>query len=257
MKKLLIIICSIFVFGVVMAGCQTNETEQTQIQILDIIAEPNVYDALDSLTAAADRIVEGKVTNISFVVLNDYTGEPPAASDDPRDNMIWTIYEVLVKNTYKGERERKVNIRVVGGIQGYREAEQIALMKQYEEKGLYRENSGLHVLHDFDPPKIGESYLFLMAKQKSSQGAGLISHIQGLYRVGDDTKKWKFSYEDVKSYLSIYEPTEEQKMRSVLSVVIPAVAFVAGTSIVILVIKKRRKKAALSVNAEPTTEQTE
>lgn len=252
MKKLLIIICALLVFGVVMAGCQQNETAQTQFQVLPILVDCFIYNSLDSMTAAADRIVEGRVTNISFVVLNDYTGEPPTASDDPRDNMIWTIYEVQVKNTYKGQRERKVNISVIGGIQGYREAEQVALLKRYQEKGMYREDPVLHYLDGFNPPKIGESYLFLMSELKNSQGSHLINHLQGLYRVGDDTKIWDFSYEDVKSYLSIYEPTEEQIMRSVLSVVIPAVVLVAGTSIVILVIKKRKKKAAAATTPETT-----
>lgn len=115
---------------------------------------PYYYD-VSSLVECADCVFEGKITNIDFAVIDIYTGAIVTEPSEDGGLYLYTIYEIDVQDVYMGDYSETKYIAVMGGIPGYKEDEQLSLMK---ECGL---NIGIPVLEDSEPLTIGSEYLFL------------------------------------------------------------------------------------------------
>lgn len=101
-----------------------------------------VYDTTEELVNAADIICEGKATDISFALV---------------DGKLYTIYDVDVTNGYKGVETKKIQFRVLGGMEDYKVEEQLALAEQTGD-------SAICVMEGAPEIRLGEEYLFLLAK---------------------------------------------------------------------------------------------
>ena len=100
-----------------------------------------------------------KVTDISFEIIDYKTGEK---NDDPDNtastHFIYTVYTVTVDEYIKGEGDSTVKICKMGGIAGYLEEEQYALLKS---SGILNDETLTIVLCNDDCTlKIGSDYLF-------------------------------------------------------------------------------------------------
>lgn len=229
MKKGLIILCVMLLFVIATAGCKENnsmsqdgtkstesfnQTESSEsggdnrqdgVRITDLHIDWPYYAALDSLTAAASNIFEGKVTNVFFDVVNLSTGESANELDDPRSCMLYTVYEVEIINTYKGVNDGKAYIKVEGGIQGFKEAEQCQVM---QNAGVFDENLGIVVSESFEPLTVGDTYLFLTNKRASTYHT-IINDTQFAFRIENTGKNDMFTYEEVKAHVT-KQPTDKQ-----------------------------------------------
>ena len=201
MKKVLSILCAALLFVITTAGCKQKQ----DVKITYFHADWPYYQSLDSLTAAANNIFEGKVTNIFFDVVNMTTGESADKSDDPLVCMLYTIYEVEMIASYKGVNDGKAYIKVEGGIQGFKEAEQCEVM---QKAGVFDENTGIRVCDSFAPLTLGDTYLFLTNKRATTYHT-IINTDQFAFKLGDTDENEMFTYEKVKSYV-IQQSTHEQ-----------------------------------------------
>ena len=164
-----------------------------------------VYRSLDALVNMSTNIYEGKITDITFAIIND-TGEIATKNDDIKDMLLYTIYEVEVSASYKGQNEEKVYVYVPGGKEGYKESEQLALCKEYMN---YTLNSYILVLDIPISLTIGKTYMFCTLGP-SEQYQGIVSNYQAIYDPEQpDAKLYNFfSYNDVKSYLTSMQEDE-------------------------------------------------
>ncbi|NLZ70643.1 MAG: hypothetical protein GX907_04845 [Clostridiaceae bacterium] len=125
-----------------------NGERTTGIRFTPFCIEYQHYDSLPALADAATDIYAGKVTNISFDIIDTRTGKSVKGkkANNTADLHLYTVYEV----------------------------EQCNLLKS---AGIYNENTGIYVLSGFEPLRIGESYLFFTVDL-----GGLYSHIVNQYQ---------------------------------------------------------------------------
>lgn len=208
MKKWLCYICALLmVFAV--AGCAPGgaapdsdgkATEDfalpPEIKKLPVEVSWVIYENLEDLMDEACNIFEGEVTNISFGVFNMQTGEPVMPGVvDPKDCMLHTIYEVKVTHSYKGENGATVFIRIPGGLEGYREEEQIIILQQAGVAGDY-----LHIpiWRGVRKLNIGDSYLFLT---KALELHHVPVFYQCAYSPDNSEVDYFYTYHQIKEYL--------------------------------------------------------
>jgi len=208
MKKWLCYICALLmVFAV--AGCTPNDaasdsdgkatedfTLPPEIKKMPVEVSWVIYGNLEDLVGEASNIFEGKVTNISFGVFLWETGEPMTPGvDDPKDGMLFTIYEVKVTHSYKGENDATVFLRIPGGLEGYREEEQIIILQQAGVTGEY-----LHIpiWRGVRKLNIGDSYLFLT---KALELHHVPVFYQCAYSPDNSEVDYFYTYDQIKEYL--------------------------------------------------------
>ena len=122
----------------------------------------------ESLVKNVDCLVTGKVTGISFRVVDSKNLLPPR--EDWREYYkeyyggefepwwaveLYTFYEVEVQTAYKGEPSKTIQVMVMGGLRDYRAEEQMAMLKEYGVDFII-------LCEDYPKLEIGESYLLAM-----------------------------------------------------------------------------------------------
>ncbi len=107
-----------------------------------IIEDWPYYQSPEEIAEAADYIFTGRVLSVSFAIFDMETGLEDA---DPQSQStrryLHTVYTVAVTRSHKGESPFLVRIRVLGGLPGYREQEQYALL---QTAGL---GEGIHIVN--------------------------------------------------------------------------------------------------------------
>ena len=203
MRRVIIVLYAILLLAVAMSGCNQDDPalqEEPEVKITRYQVSWPYYDSLEALSNAAGNVYEGKVTNISFKVINTKSGEPAAASDDPKDCSLYTIYEVSVTYSHRGANGNKAYIRVPGGLEGLKVSEQCKAM---EDAGIFKEDTGIQVMEGFDPLDIGGTYLFLTNKDADATYHRIINTDQFAFRANQaDSTGALFTYQSIKSYIS-------------------------------------------------------
>lgn len=177
---------------------QSTPTNPQSAKISYFHADWPEYQSLDLLVAAASNVFEGKITNIFFEVIDLHTGELAEKDSESAEPFLYTIYEVEIGSSLKGENSEKTYVKVIGGMPGYKETEQCEKMKEYK---IYNDELGILVLDCFEPLTIGNSYLFLTEKQASAYHE-IINGTQFAYAVGETENTGIFGYEAIKAYVS-------------------------------------------------------
>ena len=98
-------------------------------------------------------MLTGKVTDISFKMLDYVTALPPTEETEERYIKLCTIYTVDVISTYKGNVSESINIRVAGGLKDKYLDEQLRVLGE-------RASKGITVTSNMPEIEIGETYLF-------------------------------------------------------------------------------------------------
>jgi hypothetical protein len=167
MKKLTSVLFALFIF-LTLSSCGNNETAEgknttTEVKFFELEALFRPYrDAQEIIELRNNDVWEmvifvGKVTDISFQVLDLKTGAPPTEKTEERYRFLNTIYEIDISTVYMGE-PRESAIRMDGGVKGYKEEEQIRLIK--DESAW--PNDGIPILEwGTAEIEIGETYLFV------------------------------------------------------------------------------------------------
>ncbi|MCL2072237.1 MAG: hypothetical protein FWH07_08450 [Oscillospiraceae bacterium] len=148
------------------------------------------FESARELTEMAGTVVIGKISGISFEVFNAETGLPPTEKTEEHNRWLYTIYDIDIITSYKGEMVHKVQMMMNGGIKDYRVEEQLSLI---EKMGVW--TGGGIPLEEYMPEiEIGETYLFTLNQLERGVFASLIPQ-QSIYNLNDLFKKKSINYE--------------------------------------------------------------
>lgn len=131
------------------------------VQYWSIEVDWRAFSSAEELVKNNDIIVSGKVTDISFAMIDSHLGTVVDADLKDSEVELCTIYEIDVITPYKGCSEEKIRFRMQGGLKDYKVDEQIEVLKEYDCHKI-----GI-LTH---PPKIeeGEEYLFVLHQFEDS-----------------------------------------------------------------------------------------
>lgn len=173
-------------------GCSTGENEATEngsdTPATKINTELNVvyetispdwllYDSVDELIDASDKVILGTVTNVSFQMIDIRTGKAPEGEVEESYCYLYTIYDIDTIETYKGEPSQKEQVRVIGGIKGAYEPEQVAALGGQEQTTIF-------TLGDSARLDEGVTYLFMLAQYDDAIPT-IVNIEQGFYDIAD------------------------------------------------------------------------
>lgn len=148
-----------------------------------------VYNSVEDLVENGDIIVSGKVTGISFALID-------SAGNLADKGSLCTIYDVSVINSYKGFSEKALKIRMSGGLRDYRTDEQLALMP--------KDAQYIPIMAESPDIKTDGEYLFILKKYGSSMPT-IINPEQTAFPLNDNSYKDAFanaSANDIIAYLN-------------------------------------------------------
>lgn len=196
-KTLSLLLCVVLLCS--MAACATKDHDHNnmnennnQIELPEgpyVInsADWPIYDSAESLTDVADLVFIGRITEIEFQVLDSATALPISESTSEYARALYTIYNVEVLTTYKGDTTNISKVRVMGGLVGYEVEKQLQVME--EGKTFAREN-GIPIWDSYQKVQgeVGESYLFVL-KQFDTGYPTIINLEQAIYNLDDPTQK--------------------------------------------------------------------
>ena len=121
-----------------------------------------VYSDANDLVNASTNIYTGTVKDISFEIIDYKTGKVDASSKSQSNHrMLYTIYTISLTNSIKGENPSEIKICRIGGILGYKEAEQYS---KQESAGLVSEYKSLPLVDNCATLDIGKEYLFCTSR---------------------------------------------------------------------------------------------
>ena len=198
-KGIIFLIVVVLIFA---GSCSSRTENEGQDGFLKTImfADERFYYNENELIDKAKFIVLGEVANISFEVLNCKILESP---DDIPQYEFSTIYEINVIELYKGDYKKTIKVIQPGGIEGYKEKEQIELIKNKKEY-LFDEDSIKEIGDNWSIPiyygapimKEGEIYLLAL-----NEYGYLLNSNQALYQYKSENP---FEEKDSHSTLSMY-----------------------------------------------------
>lgn len=165
MKKLSILV--VFVFIAALAACSAepdvlySEPVIPEIKFSYRHGQELIFIDAAELVERAGHVFIGEVERIYFAVINDVTGRAPTKECNPRFLTLVTIYDVNVLTSYKGAQQSIMRVMTSGGIKGYRESEQLAIIM---EAGAVSNDGEYRILINLDitPLEVGRAYLFTL-----------------------------------------------------------------------------------------------
>ena len=147
----------VLLMSLLLVSCQSINEKASQKQVVYNLDWP-YYDNADSLVEKTTDIFEGEVVNITYEVIDYATGEILSAPSKKDSVALYTVYEIEVSHTHKGIHESKRKIAVIGGTQGYKEEEQLTVMKN---AGILAKGEKIAIAEGGKMLTLGEKYLFL------------------------------------------------------------------------------------------------
>ena len=205
MKKLLCV--SLLLIVVILPSCRDNsETSghsaigntSTEARYAMMEACYSSYQSAQELVESADIVYVGKVTGISFRVLDATTALPPTEKTEERHRGLNTIYDIEISTSYKGGASKSMQVRMMGGIMNYRVEEQVQVMR---DNNAWRWDEGIPVWENYAEYKIGETYLFVV-KQNGNRPAYVMNLDQSAYNLHNPFKKHTIGNHDEIEYYS-------------------------------------------------------
>ncbi len=141
-----------------------HEGEPTDYQFVSVQVQADwpYYQYATEVVEASTHIYHGKVTDISFAIIDQRTGvvdQSPQSSATRR--MLYTVYTIEITDHYKGDSPAEVRLCMEGGLIGYKEEEQYNLMN---ESGLLERYQGIPVCESYGTLPIGAEYLFCISR---------------------------------------------------------------------------------------------
>lgn len=178
--------------AVLLSGCSADNESLSKDFSVNNISEYNVtynysfsdypvYENTKELVSASDIVLTGRVTDVSFKMLDYTTALPPTEETEERDITLCTIYTVEVISTYKGDASESINIRIAGGLKDQYLEQQLQVLGERASEGIT-----ITVAEDMPEIKIGETYLFSLAVFEGTDPClCLMNPDQGVISVSD------------------------------------------------------------------------
>lgn len=166
-------------------GTQAN----AEIAYSSMIADWPVYMSAEELVGEADAVFLGKVTEISFAVLDSRNGMPVSASTDIGHRSLYTLYALDIQTVYKGSVVGRTHFKVDGGLEGYQEERQVELLRR---NGLISQEKIIPIMttdsgHGMDV-QIGKTYLFVMKESSNEALFNIINMDQAAFGLDSPTQ---------------------------------------------------------------------
>ena len=139
------------------SAAQTSTTTPSPVSYNSIHGDWPQYKNASEVVGKADLVFEGKVTGISFQVLDMRTSLPPTRDTEEWNRSIYTIYDVEITTVYKGNEQRTIQVRMDGGLREYRVNDQLKALGADASKGI-------PVVEGMPVLAIGKTYLFAVSK---------------------------------------------------------------------------------------------
>ncbi|NLZ82336.1 MAG: hypothetical protein GX915_01565, partial [Clostridiales bacterium] len=216
MKKLALFMVSTIILATLLmtlTSCSTNkdpinedqplvdlhtEVEQNEDKVIykSIKADWPVYEDLEDLVKAGNVILLGKVTDISFQVLDDRTGQAPSEETEEVDRNLYTIYDIDVITSYKGDSFEPIKIRALGGLENLYIKEQLKALEEETKKLITFVKGRPNITID-------ETYLFVLSQYEETMPT-LVNMEQGVYDTRDPHKKDWYSFFSAKDIISSF-----------------------------------------------------
>lgn len=175
----------------------TNDKDTTdKVVYKSMSVDWPVYEDVEELVEAGNIILLGRVTDISFQVLDDRTGQPPSEETKETDRSLYTIYDLDVITSYKGDSSETTKIRVLGGLERMYLEEQLKVLEEEEQKDIPIIKGRPNILID-------ETYLFVLYQYEDTMPT-LVNMEQGVYQIEDPLKKDWYSFVSAKEIISYF-----------------------------------------------------
>jgi len=139
------------------------------------------YKNASEVVEKADLVFEGKVTGISFQVLDARTSLPPTSDTEEWNRSLHTVYDVEIISTYKGSAQGRIQVKMDGGIRGVRVDEQLKVLGADASKGI-------PVVEGMPVLAIGKTYLFVV-KKNGTFPASILNTNQSVYDLANSSAK--------------------------------------------------------------------
>ena len=178
MKKIFICIlsCLLAMIAIFVSSCQSRRQRVIHIDYA------TYCKSAEELVDAVDFVYEGQVVNISFEIWEQGSGTlvtEKNSKDLPKENrMLYTVYHIQVNRSYKGNITGEVKLRITGGMENVREAEQRKLLRERTEERPI----SIPVLATPVVCEIGGTYLFALC-QDSIDAHSVLNAQQAVYSV--------------------------------------------------------------------------
>lgn len=156
-----------------------HDTHVTKVNVVYQTISPDwpLYGSADELIDACDKVVLGTVTDISFQMIDIRTGKEAEEEVEESYCYLYTVYDIDVIETYKGQSSQTEQVRVIGGVEGDYETEQVAALREQEQPTIF-------VLEDSVRLNEGETYLFMLAEYNDAIPT-IVNVVQGIYDIAD------------------------------------------------------------------------
>ncbi len=165
-KRLIVLFCIILIC---LPSCEKTitdeypkdipiEIESENYNIINIQADWPYYRTSEDIIKAATNIYIGKVTNISFEILDMKTGQIDRSKESTSTTrMLYTVYTISVRDSIKGDNPKEIKICYTGGLSNYHTAEQYNLLSQ---SSLLTKYNGIPIINSDCSLAIDKEYLF-------------------------------------------------------------------------------------------------
>lgn len=169
---------------------------EKEVRYIELSADWPAYKGSDELMKAATVVVLGKVTGVSFQILDMKTGLPPTEDSEQSYCLLHAIYDVEVDTVYKGNTDSKLQFAIEGGMKEKYLEEQLAAIAGFSEKEI-------PVISGMPEISIGETYLLVLYQYENSMPS-LVNPKQSIYRIDDPLQKDAYSYVSPKEIISYF-----------------------------------------------------
>ena len=119
------------------------------------------FESEEELIEESSHIFEGVVVDLDFYIYNNLREEVQQTPVDPEEAQycyLYTVYEIAVIRTYKGNTSFIEKVCLMGGVPDQRKEEQ---KKVLEQVGIYDPDKGIPLVKgDTKHVKLNETYLF-------------------------------------------------------------------------------------------------
>lgn len=177
--------------GLEVTNSQENDNQQpVSVKYESFSHDYPYYNTVSDLANKANQVFSGKVTNISFEMLDLRTMQPVKADEDSQRAMICTIYEIEAEEVYAGT-PTIVKLRIEGGIPSSLEQEQITLLG----------SDTIPVMEGAPVLEVGSNYLFALYHEDGSEYSSILNPMQSIY-TEDNVNTDRVSGADIISYFS-------------------------------------------------------
>ncbi len=167
------------------------------------------YFSTQELVQAANVVFTGKITDISFAVL-DLDALPATEETEERHRYLHTMYTVETIDQYKGDVDESVQVRIMGGIKDYKTDDQMSLLNETEQEW------GIPLLAGSVPYTIGETYLFVLYQFET--GAPTVLNLdQSVYALNDPFNKQKAGVKAFKDPARYYAESADEAGNGIIS----------------------------------------